>query len=60
MSFSHGNQILWLVYITINNLDSKTWQSQTCLGWAFERQKQKRPRFESQDLSLSFNNYAIT
>ena len=32
MSLSHWDQTLWLVYITIGNLDSKTWRSQTCLG----------------------------
>ncbi len=28
MSLSHGDQILWPVYITIGNLDTKTRQSQ--------------------------------
>ncbi len=28
MSLSHGDQTLWLVYITIGNLDAKTWRSQ--------------------------------
>ena len=28
MSLSHGDQILWPVYITIGNLDAKTRQSQ--------------------------------
>ena len=28
MSLSHGDQTLWPVYITIGNLDAKTWQSQ--------------------------------
>ncbi len=32
MSLSHGDQILWLVYITIGNLDAKTRQSQKRLG----------------------------
>lgn len=32
MSFSDGNQLLWLVYIIISNLDRKTRQSQTRLG----------------------------
>ena len=27
MSLSLGDQTLWLVYITIGNLDAKTWQS---------------------------------
>lgn len=35
MSFSHGDQTLWLVYIIINNLDSKTQYSQTRLGTLF-------------------------
>ena len=35
MSFSHGDQTLWLVYITINNLDLKIWRSQTCPGTPF-------------------------
>ena len=29
MSLSHGDQTLWPIYITISNLDSKTWRSQT-------------------------------
>ena len=29
MSLSHVDQTLWSVYITIGNLDSKTWRSQT-------------------------------
>ena len=28
MSLSHGDQILWLVYIIVKNLNSKTWRSQ--------------------------------
>ena len=28
MSISHGDQILWPVYITIGSLDAKTWRSQ--------------------------------
>ena len=28
MSLSYGDQILWPVYITIGNLNAKTWQSQ--------------------------------
>ena len=28
MSFSHRDQTLWPVYITIKNLDTKIWQSQ--------------------------------
>ena len=28
MSLSHGDQTLWLIYITIGNLDSKTRRSQ--------------------------------
>ncbi len=28
MSFSHGDQTLWPVYITIENLDAKIWWSQ--------------------------------
>ncbi len=28
MSLSHGDQTLWSVYITIENLDAKTWRSQ--------------------------------
>ena len=32
MSLSHGDQTLWSVYITIGNLDSKTWRSQTRPG----------------------------
>ncbi len=32
MSLSHGDQILWPVYITIGNLDAKTWQSQKWPG----------------------------
>ena len=32
ISLSHGDQTLWPVYITIGNLDSKTWRSQTRLG----------------------------
>ena len=28
ISLSHGDQTLWPVYITIGNLDSKTWRSQ--------------------------------
>ena len=28
MSLSHRNQTLWLVHITIGNLDAKTWLSQ--------------------------------
>ena len=32
MSLSHGDQILWPVYITIVNLDLKTWQSQIRQG----------------------------
>ena len=32
MSLSHRNQKLWLVYITICNLDLKTRRSQTHLG----------------------------
>ncbi len=32
MSLSHRDQILWPVYITIKNLNSKTWQSQKRLG----------------------------
>ena len=28
MSFDHGDQTLWLVYISIGNLDAKTRQSQ--------------------------------
>lgn len=28
MSFSHRNQTLWPIYITIQNLDTKTYQSQ--------------------------------
>ena len=32
MSLSHVDQTLWPVYITIDNLDSKTWRSQTHPG----------------------------
>ena len=32
MSFSHGDQTLWPVYITIGNLDSMTWRNQTRPG----------------------------
>ncbi len=32
MSFSHGDQTLWPVYITIGNLDAKTRRSQTRPG----------------------------
>ena len=32
MSLSHGDQILWPVYIIIGNLDSKIWRNQTCLS----------------------------
>ena len=32
MSLSHRDQTLWPVYITIDNLDSKTWRSQIRLG----------------------------
>ena len=32
MSFSYRDSILWLVYITIGNLDAKTWQSQKWPG----------------------------
>lgn len=32
ISFSHGDQPLWLIYITIGNLDLKTWQSQICFN----------------------------
>ena len=28
MTLSYGDQTLWPVYITIRNLDAKTWQSQ--------------------------------
>ena len=28
MSFNHGDQTLWPIYITIKNLDTKAWQSQ--------------------------------
>ena len=28
MYFGHKNQILWPIYITIRNLDAKTWRSQ--------------------------------
>ena len=35
MSLSHGDQTLWPVYITINNLDSKTRLSQTRPGILF-------------------------
>lgn len=31
MNLSHEDQILWSVYITIRNLDIKTWQSQKLL-----------------------------
>ena len=32
MSLNHGDQTLWPVYITIENLDAKTRQSQKRLG----------------------------
>ena len=32
MSLSHGDQILWPVYVTIGNLDAKMRQSQNRLG----------------------------
>ena len=32
ISLSHRSQVLWSVYITIGNLDSKTRRSQTCPG----------------------------
>ncbi len=32
INLSHGNQTLWPVYITIGNLNTKTWQSQKRLG----------------------------
>ncbi len=32
MSLSHEDQTLWPVYITIGNLDAKTWRSQKWLG----------------------------
>ena len=32
MSLNHGDQKLWPVYITIENLDSKTWRCQTRPG----------------------------
>ncbi len=32
MSLSHGDQVLWPVYVTIGNLDAKTCQSQNWLG----------------------------
>ncbi len=35
MSFSHGDQILWPVYITIGNLDAKIWRSQKRSGTLF-------------------------
>ena len=35
ISLSHENQILWPVYITIGNLDLKTWQSQIRPGTLF-------------------------
>ncbi len=31
MSLSHEDQKLWSVYITIRNLDAKTWRNQTRL-----------------------------
>ena len=31
LNFSHGDQILWPVYITIGNQDAKTWQSEKWL-----------------------------
>ena len=37
MSFCYRDQTLWLVYIIIGNLDTKTWHSQTQLGILFLR-----------------------
>ena len=32
ISLSHGDQILWAVFITIENLDAKTWHTQKWPG----------------------------
>ncbi len=32
MSLSHGDQVFWLVYVTIGNLDAKTRRSQNWPG----------------------------
>ena len=66
MSRNHGNQILWPVYITIGNLDSNTWQSQTHLGTLFlgsifivhERSEDKNNK--DQDLKAKIYYLALT
>ena len=66
MSLSHGDQILWPVYITIVNLDSKTWRSQICLGTLFlgsisivyENSKDKNNK--NQDLKDKIYHLALT
>lgn len=35
MNFNYGDQTLWLIYITIGSLDSKTWCCQTRLSILF-------------------------
>ena len=63
MSFSHGNQILWPVYITIRYLDAKTQSSLTkpdtlLLGFIFivygwlENRKNKDKNFKAKIYNL--------
>ena len=66
MSLSHGDQILWPVYITMSNLDSKTRRSQTRLGTlllgsipiVYERLEDGNNK--DQDLKAKINHLALT
>ena len=60
MNLSYGDQTLWPVYITIENLDAKTWQSQKRLRILFlgsitivyqrsEDANNKKKKFEGKD-----------
>ena len=66
ISLSNEDQILWPIYITISNLDSKTWRSQICpntLLWGFipiahERSEDRNNK--DQDLKAKIYHLALT
>lgn len=66
MSLSHEDQTLWPIYITIGNLNSKTWQIQTHLAtlllrfipivYEFSKDKKNKER----DLKAKIYHLALT
>ena len=63
ISFSHEDQTLWPIYITIGNFDAKTWHCQTRPGTLFLRSipiVYKRLEDENnKDKDLKVKNYHL-